>query len=179
MPRTAATITLAALLACCAMPLQAQASPPTADPVLSSIRDGARHMRYVFTQGMSQMDEQDYAFRPTAEVRTFGQLLAHVALSNYEFCSAALGEETPATKIEQSGTEREDIMRVLTESFDYCDKAYAAMSDPVQAAAPRPFQGGQRTSLVVLNFRLYHGMLHWGNAVTYIRLRGKVPPSAG
>lgn len=37
-------------------------------------------------------------------------------------------------------------------------------------------RGQERPALAVLNFRIYHGMLHWGNAITYMRLRGRVPP---
>ena len=35
------------------------------------------------------LDEEMYAFRPTEEVRTAGQILAHVANAQYMFCSAA------------------------------------------------------------------------------------------
>jgi len=42
------------------------------------------------------MSDADSAYRPTPEVRSFGQLLAHVTDLNHLFCAAATGEQPPA-----------------------------------------------------------------------------------
>ena len=133
----------------------------------------------MFTVAVDSMNEADFAFRPTPEVRTFGQLIAHVAETNYSFCSRALGETNPRGQIENTVTGRDEIRKAMLESFEYCERAYAAMSDTARANVMREFRGGPRTALVILNFRAYHSLLHWGNAITYMRLRRKVPPSAG
>lgn len=158
-------------------PLLAQTPPEQPDPMILSIQDGARHVRYLFTTAAQQMSEEDYAFKPTPEVRNFGQILAHVAESSYWFCSTAMGEEAPVSDIENTITTKADIQQVLAESLDYCDRAYAAMTDEVRAKTMRDVMGNLRPASAVLNFRIYHSMLHWGNAITYMRLRGKVPPS--
>src|SRR4051794_26235185 len=44
-----------------------------------------------------QMPESLYSFKPTPAVRSFGQIIGHVADAQYMFCSAALGEKSPAT----------------------------------------------------------------------------------
>lgn len=149
------------------------------DPVTVSIQQAAQHIRGMFTVAVDSMNEADFAFRPTKDVRTFGQLLAHVAETNYWFCSTALGETNPRVQIEKTVMERAAIRKALLDSFEYCDRAYAAMSDTARANAIRQFRGGPRPALVLLNFRAYHSLLHWGNAITYMRLRGRVPPSAG
>ena len=165
------------LVAVVAAPLGAQTEQPQSDPMIASIQDAARHVRSVFLKAAEQMSEEDYAFRPTPEVRTFGQILAHVAGNNYWFCATAMGEKAPVSDVEKVKTTRAEIQKTLAESFDYCERAYAAMADDAKAKAMKQFMGGPRPALAVLNFRTYHSLLHWGNAITYMRLRGKVPPS--
>lgn len=160
-----------------ATPLLAQTPSDQPDPMLASIQKAARHVRSVFTTAAEQMSEEDYAFKPTPEVRSFGQLLAHVAGTNYWFCSTATGEKAPVTDVETTITTRAEIQKTLAESFEYCERAYAAMSDNAKATAMKQFMGKPLPALAVLNFRTYHSLLHWGNAITYMRLRGKVPPS--
>jgi uncharacterized damage-inducible protein DinB len=128
------------------------------------------------TTAAEQMSDEDYAFRPTPEVRSFGQILAHIADTNFFFCSAAKGEKAPLSGIEKTLPGRQEIQRTLRESFDYCDAVYAkATSD---ATATVEFNGKTRPPSVVLMFRNYHGLLHYGNVITYMRLRGKIPPSS-
>lgn len=179
---TAATLVITATPARAQAPAMtsshATAPTPAPDPMLAAIRDGAHHVRAMFTTAADQMSDADYAFRPTPDVRSFGQLLAHVAETNYWFCSSALGEPAPASGLEKTRTTKDEVRKALLESFEYCDRAYLAMGDSTRADAMRAFRGSSRPALVLLNFRNYHSLLHWGNAITYMRLRGKVPPSA-
>jgi uncharacterized damage-inducible protein DinB len=165
------------MIALCAASLEAQTEQHQSDPMIASIQDAAKHVRSVFLKAAEQMSDEDYAFRPTPEVRTFGQILAHVAGNNYWFCATAMGEKAPVSDVEKLKTTRAEIQRTLAESFDYCERAYAAMADEAKAKAMKQFMGSPRPALAVLNFRTYHSLLHWGNAITYMRLRGKVPPS--
>jgi len=167
-----------ALAAVSATPLLAQAPARQPDFMVMTMEMGAKHIRSMFAIAADSMAEADFAFKPTGDVRSFGQLLAHVAASNYLFCSSALGEQAPAANIEKTKTTRADIRQALTESMDYCDRAFASMHDATKANTPRPFRQAQFPALAILNFRNYHALLHWGNAITYMRLRGKVPPSA-
>ena len=171
----AAALVLAATFA---SPLLAQAPAKQPDFMVATMQMGATHIRTMFAIAADSMAEADYAFKPTPDVRSFGQLLAHVAASNYLFCASALGEPSPATDVEKTRTTRADIRQILTESMDYCDRAFASMHDETKARMPRPFRQSQLPALALLNFRNYHALLHWGNAITYMRLRGKVPPSA-
>jgi uncharacterized damage-inducible protein DinB len=174
-PTIPATILLALTFA---TPLHGQAPARQPDVMVATIQAGATHIRSMFTIAAEQMSEADYAYRPTPETRTFGQLLAHVAETNYYFCAAATGETRPVTDVEKTRTTRADLQKALAESFDYCDRALAAMNDAEKAKAMRTFRDQPMPALPLLNFRNYHSLLHWGNAITYMRLRGKVPPSA-
>jgi len=51
-----------------------------------------------------KMPEESYSFKPTEAIRSFGQLVGHVADAQYLFCSLALGEKKPGLKIEQTKT---------------------------------------------------------------------------
>src|SRR5687768_17904021 len=94
MLNTTRTLGVAAILtALVATPLASQTPADQPELLLASIQQGARHVRSVFTTAAEQMSEDDYAFKPTPEVRSFGQLLAHVAGTNYWFCSTATGEK--------------------------------------------------------------------------------------
>jgi len=70
-----------------------------------------------------------------------------------------------------------DLQKALADSFAYCDKVYSIMSDAAGLQTVN-FFGGQQTKLTVLSFVNNHGFEHYGNIVTYMRLKGMVPPSS-
>jgi uncharacterized damage-inducible protein DinB len=131
----------------------------------------------------AKMPEENYAFKPTPEVRSFGQILGHIADANYGFCSAAAGEKPPAggfdaaVSIEKTKTSKADLEKALAESFAYCDKVHAGMTDTAGAAMIKFFTG-EMPKLSVLEFNTHHDFEHYGNLVTYMRLKGLVPPSS-
>jgi hypothetical protein len=71
------------------------------------------------------MSEENYAFKPTPEVRSFGQLVGHVANANYMICSMALGEKNPNAADFEKTTAKAALVQAIKDSFTYCDKAYA------------------------------------------------------
>jgi len=123
-----------------------------------------------------KMPEANYAFKPTPEVRAFGQLIGHVADAQYMFCSAVKGE-TKATDFEKTKTSKADLVAAIKESTAYCDSVYGAMTD-ANGAANVKFFGRDWNKLTILNFNVAHDNEHYGNIVTYMRLKGLVPPSS-
>jgi uncharacterized damage-inducible protein DinB len=123
------------------------------------------------------MPQENYSFKPTDAVRGFGQVLGHVADVQYRFCSPVLGENDPGLKIEQTKTSKADLIAALKGAFAYCDKAYDGMTD---ASAPQmvKFFGSDMPKLSVLSFNCMHASEHYGNLVTYMRLKNIVPPSS-
>lgn len=124
-----------------------------------------------------KMPEENYSFKPTDTIRSFGQLVGHVADAQYLFCSAVLGEKNPALKIEQTKTSKADLIAALKEAVAYCDKAYNGMTD-ASAAQMVKFFGGDTPKLSVLSTNIAHSAEHYGNLVTYLRLKNLVPPSS-
>jgi uncharacterized damage-inducible protein DinB len=124
-----------------------------------------------------KMPEESYAFKPTPEVRSFGQLVGHVADASYMFCSAASGEKNPAPGIEKGKTTKADLSAAVKDAFAYCDKVYDGLTD-ASAGDVVKFFGGERSKLNVLELNAMHDWEHYGNMVTYMRLKGIVPPSS-
>jgi uncharacterized damage-inducible protein DinB len=128
------------------------------------------------------MSETDYAFRPTSEVRTFGQLVGHIANANYFFCSQAAGEKAPSTQNYEATTNRAALLKGLEESLAYCDRVYEATTDatfnkPVRMASAPGLPPTDTVRGAILMFNVTHNNEHYGNVVVYMRLRGRVPPS--
>jgi uncharacterized damage-inducible protein DinB len=124
-----------------------------------------------------KVPEEHYSFKPTDDVRTIGQLLGHIADANFNICSAASGTDRPRSTIEKTSKTRSETVKGLQESFEYCDAVYKTMTDEKGAEVTK-FFGGERTRLGILNFNAFHDMEHYGNLVTYMRLKGIVPPSS-
>jgi uncharacterized damage-inducible protein DinB len=124
-----------------------------------------------------KMPEENYSYRPTDAVRSFGQIVGHVADAQYLFCSMALGEKNPAPGIEKSKTSKADLVQALKDAVAYCDKAYDGLTDGHAADMVKIF-GRDGTKLGALTFNSAHTMEHYGNIVTYMRIKNLVPPSS-
>jgi uncharacterized damage-inducible protein DinB len=117
-----------------------------------------------------------WSFQPTPEVRTVGQLFAHIADGQYEFCSAADGK--PVDKaIEKTAKTKAEIVAAVKDAFAYCDGVYAKMTD-ASAVEMETLFGLKSTRIGLMDFNTAHTMEHYGNLVTYMRLKGIVPPSS-
>ena len=123
-----------------------------------------------------QAPETLWSFKPVPEVRTFGEIVAHVADGQYEFCGPAKGESVNKD-VEKTAKTKAAVVTALKESFAYCDAAYSKMTAATAAQMVTSF-GGQMTRLGVMDFNTAHTMEHYGNLVTYMRLKGIVPPSS-
>ena len=110
-------------------------------------------------------------------MRTFGQLIGHLAGSQDMICGSALGEKTgEEADVEKSTTTKAALLAALKASTDHCAKAYA-MSD-ADAAKMHSLFGEDRTALWALMQNTVHDGEHYGNIVTYMRMLGMVPPSS-
>jgi hypothetical protein len=90
---------------------------------------------------------------------------------------AALEETSPSTgSVEKTKTSKPELVAALKAAFAYCDQAYNGMTDTGGVQVVRFFGGMPR--LAVLAFNNDHNSEHYGNMVTYMRLRHIVPPSS-
>lgn len=124
-----------------------------------------------------KMPEDKYAYKPSPDVRSYGQLIGHVADAQYFMCGAAKEGKGPAKGVEKSMTKKADLIKALQEAYAYCDSTYASLTDATSADMI-PFIGPEKTKLSVLSFNTAHTFEHYGNIVTYLRMNGIVPPSS-
>ena len=124
-----------------------------------------------------KMPEENYSYKPTEAIRSYGQLVGHVADAQYLFCSMALGEKNPAPGFEKSKTSKADLVAALKQAVAYCDKAYDGMTDASGKEIVKMF-GNDVPKLDVLVVNNAHNMEHYGNMVTYMRMKNIVPPTS-
>jgi uncharacterized damage-inducible protein DinB len=152
-----------------------QASP--ANPFSTYNKIFYARMKTILVSSAEKMPEENYNFKPTDSVRSYGQIVGHVADAQYNFCSLALGEANPGLKIEQSKTTKADLVAALKGALAYCDKAYDGMTDASGTQTVKLF-GMDMPKFGVLNINNAHDMEHYGNLVTYMRLKNIVPPTS-
>lgn len=161
-----------ALVALFAAPVAVSAQ----DPVVSSLQGLYDITKSSITATADILDEGMYAYRPSDEVRSAGQILAHIANAQFLFCSAAADQSNPSSEnFEESATTKAQITAALRRAFAYCDGVFANVSDPARAVN---LFGNPNTAAGVLAFNAAHNYEHYGNLVTYMRLNGIVPPSS-
>jgi uncharacterized damage-inducible protein DinB len=124
-----------------------------------------------------QMPDEHWSFKPTPEVRSFGEIVGHVANANYMICAQAAGTQNPkqSANAEKLATKAE-VVQALKDAFAFCDQAYQ-MTD-AKGVEPMDLFGMKTNRLGGLAFNAAHNMEHYGNLVTYMRLKGLTPPSS-
>lgn len=147
-----------------------------ANPLMAGSKSLYEQVKNVLMRTADKMPEENFSYKPTEGVRSFGAILGHVADAQYFFCGAASGQRVAPKGVEKSATTKEAIIAGLKESFAFCDAVYAKMTDA--NAAEMVNLMGQRTKLSALDFNVAHNYEHYGNLVTYMRMKGIVPPSS-
>jgi uncharacterized damage-inducible protein DinB len=123
------------------------------------------------------MPESEYSFRATPQVRTFAELVGHIADSQNYFCGVAGGRNPEyADPIEKSGGTKAALVNALKASITACDEVYGA-TDAANALSRVPAGKGDALRGMMLLDNVSHDNEHYGNIVTYMRLKGHVPPS--
>ena len=152
-------------------------SAPSANPITESEKGFYSFVSGAVVGAAQKMPEENYSFKPAPEVRTFGQLVGHVADASYMFCSKAIGEANPARDIEKTKTSKADLVAALKDGVVYCNKAFDSMTD-AKGSQMVKFFNFDVTKLTLFSINSAHTDEHYGNMVTYLRLKGIVPPTS-
>ena len=155
---------------------QAQAVSP-ANPITASEKGVYSFVSNAVIGAAQKMPEENYSFKPTPEVRSFGQLVGHVADASYMFCSLALGEANPTKGIEKTKTSKADLVVALKDAVAYCNKAFDGMTD-AKGSQMTKFMTFDMAKLTLFSLNTAHTDEHYGNMVTYLRIKGIVPPTS-
>lgn len=157
-----------------------QTPAPSANPVSDALRNAWNSAKRNIRESAEQMPEAKYGFKATDAVKSFGEILAHVAGANYEYCSGAKGEASPFDEdhFEKTAKTKAAIQKAVTDAIAYCDSVYTGLTDQAAAAlVSRPGGSRQNPRAAALIGNISHTAEHYGNLVTYFRLNGMVPPS--
>ena len=162
---------------------QNQQPPPT---VAGAVRNFYNGIKNNIVRSGEKMPEEFYGLRPgnQQEVRTFGQHLAHVANFNYLWCAQAKGEKNPnaGINLEKSLTTKDQFMKALRASYDYCDGVYNSLTDAngsdVITITQESGRQVQQTRMGLLMLNIVHNEELYGSLVTTLRIKNIVPPSS-
>jgi len=72
------------------------------------------------------MPAEKYGFRPHPESMTFGELMTHIATTNYQFCAGLKDSEPPALP---NTTDKDAIVKFLNDSFAYCATVIPSLTE--------------------------------------------------
>ena len=170
-----------------AVPVSAQETKPPApaatpapaaipNPAVTGLKWPWARVKDIAVRAAEKMPEEFYGFQPTPEVRTFGQLVGHLADSNVMLCSMALGEKKEPWTVEKTKTSKGDLVAALKESIGVCDRVFT-QGDADLAKGIALF-GSDTTRFALVGLIIGHEFEHYGNMVTYMRMKGLVPPSS-
>ena len=177
------SLTLLICLFATAAVASSQESPKAALPVSKDNPFSANNkilyggVKLILLRSAEKVPEEYYSFRPTDAVRSFGQIIGHLADAQYIFCSVVRGENNPMLNIEKTKTSKADLISALKDAFAYCDKAYDSMTDAsgIETVKLMGFDSTKFSALIANNM---HSNEHYGNLVTYMRLKNIVPPTS-
>jgi len=165
------------LLCLLALPAFSQEKQSSDNPFSAINKRGYERTKGILLRSAEKMPEENYSFEPVDTVRAYGQIIGHLADAQYLFCSTASGEKNPDLKIEKTKTSKADLVAALKDGFAYCDKVYDAMTDTTATQTVK-FFGNDVPKFAVLSVNIGHNMEHYGNLVTYMRIKGIVPPTS-
>jgi len=142
-----------------AEPLGAQA--PSNDPA-AAVRFGFNEVSGWVTKAADLVPADKYAYKPVGTVRSYGQLVAHVADAYGYYCGQAAGRDMKWSDANEKGkTDKATVTTKLKQALDACNAVYA---------------GAGKFPPLMAN--VAHTNLHYGNIITYMRMMGLVPPSS-
>jgi DinB superfamily len=145
------------------------------NPFSADTKQAYTGIKNILMRAAEKMPEENYSFRTVPEVRTYGEMVTHIADIQFMLCGLAKGEQkqgtAPANKTKAAAS------AYLKSSFDYCDGVYNPITDATGAEKVKMF-GRELTKLGVLNFNVEHDNEMYGTMVAFLRIKGIVPPSS-
>ena len=171
------TIVIPALLLLAAAAAQTT-SGPTNNPVSTALRDVLPGRQKNTVTAVEAMPADKFNYKPSADQRTFGQLVVHMAETNYLLCSKAAAVSAPKVEDVKDSDSKDKLVAALKASFDFCSDALAKMDDSKLAETTEGFGGKQVTRAWISLVLAGTWADHYAEAAMYLRLNGVLPPTA-
>jgi hypothetical protein len=165
--------------------LAQQSSTPQRVGVAAALQGSYAGVKTLVTGEAAKMPEVDYGSKPSSmpEVRTFGQVIAHIAEGQFDTCARVRSVPNPnqGKHLEQELKGKAEFEKALADSFAFCDEAFSATTEE-NALLPVRMQLGPRTiempRVSVLYGVLAHTSEMYGIGTVYLRAKGLVPPAS-
>ncbi len=142
--------------------------------VITEVKQGYESVKNNLMKSADKVPDADYSFKPTPEIRSFGEVMGHVVAAETHTCGAVLGEQSAShPKLETKA----EIVSALKDAFAQCDKAYASLTD-ANATEMVKTGRGERTRIGALIGNTTHDVEQYAILSVYMRLKGIVPPSS-
>ena len=159
----------------------AQQQPPQTFP--SYLQGQYDLLKKNITGSAEKMPAEHFSFRPTLAVRTYAELFGHTMQAQYGYCSTVKGVANPTAgkELEKIVTDKAGVVQMVKDAFAFCDDLYAGLTNEnaleilTRGNPPNTRQLARANQLIML---VLHGNEHYGNLVTYMRIKGIVPPSS-
>ena len=157
-------------------------SAQSANPLSDEIRFMYSTIKTNLTKMAQKMPAEDYSFRPTPDVQTFAQRMAHIAGANLGICSGLEGQR--GSLAPSAAASKADLQAALKRSFEVCDRVFTGLTDknamePSSSRLGGPFPPeATRSRLATLYNLVRHSNEMYGYMAVYLRLKGVVPPTS-
>ncbi|MBZ5660334.1 MAG: DinB family protein [Acidobacteriia bacterium] len=165
-------------LLCLAVPLMSQAQDAAANPLSTTVRkiltDNAKNL----VAGAEAMPAEKYSFQPSPDIRTFGQVIAHVAMVNNNVCAMLFKPAAPMPEKIAETDPKEKLVAGLKASMDYCDQAFSKLTDANLTEMIPSFGGRQMTRMGVALIVTNDLIDHYAGMAIYLRMNKVLPPTA-
>src|SRR3954464_12393995 len=140
--------------------------PPAQGPATTAtaLQRGYAQLKTSITASAEKMPEADYFFKPTGDIRGYGQLWGHVADAQFGQCSGAKGVPNPRQgqpTFEQLTTKAE-VVKAVADSFAFCDDVFSSLTDESATQMVSNGRGGQQSRIAALTGILTHGSEMYG-----------------
>lgn len=152
-----------------------QAPPPQSE--ITMLKGSYTGIKNNVTKAADRMPEADYAFKASPDIRTFGQLIGHIADAQARFCAVAGGTALPTESIEKTKTSKADLVAALKASFDTCDAVFNGLTDADTSKMVQQGRGMASKTGILWRLIIGHSNEEYGYLAVYMRIKGLVPPS--
>ena len=148
---------------------------------LNDFLDSLRDSRSYIIECAQAMPEEKYSFRPVPAVRSFGQIMVHIAETNAALMEARVEEKKVRMHhccgySKEKVTSKAAVIAQLNDSYDYVEKGASQMTDEMLRARLKFNDGSDLSKLEALHLILVHSSHHGGQMDVYLRLNGITPP---
>src|SRR4051812_5690524 len=113
--------------------IAAPAQSQTANPQLASSKAFYEQVKGNVLKSVDKMPEEKFSFKPSTDVRSYGQVLAHIADGQYVLCGVVKEGKPQFKGNEKSATTKTAIVKALNDGFAYCDAVYTSLTDASSA----------------------------------------------